>query len=138
MAEKILDLAAKGLTDAKIAKKLGIALSTLSLWKGKHAEFSEALADSKDIADELVVAALLQRALGYRHKATKFFCHEGVIVKEIYTEVYAPDVGAITMWLKNRRPKEWRDAKQLELVPKEKLTEEQLNAIAAQGDDDAS
>lgn len=132
MAEMVLALAAQGLTDKAIARKLGIATSTLALWKGKHESFSDALGDAKEISNELVIAALFQRAIGYRHQAIKFFCHEGVIVSQRYTEVYAPDVGACTMWLKNRDPDHWRDSNAKEVDPNA-LTDAQLAAIAAKG-----
>jgi hypothetical protein len=114
LAETILALAAEGRTDAEIAETLGIARSTLALWKGRHARFSDALAEAKDHADELVEAALLQRAIGYQHPAVKFFCYEGVVVKQEYTEIHAPDVGAAKFWLANRQPDRWREVKALE------------------------
>lgn len=114
LVETILALAAEGKTDAQIAKRLGIARSTLALWKGGHAEFSDAVSKAKNVADDLVEAALFQRAVGYRHPAVKFFCHEGRITSERYTEIYPPDTGAATLWLKNRRPDEWREKTEIE------------------------
>lgn len=114
LAAKILAMAAAGDSDGKIAAKLGIARSTLSLWKSKHGEFSEALGEAKDIADELVEAALFQRAVGYRHPAVKFFCHEGFVTSQKYIEIYPPDANAAQFWLKNRQPDRWRELKALE------------------------
>ncbi len=73
-----------GLTDLQIAKNIGIQQSTFYDWKLKHAEFSEALKRSKDVADYEVENALFKKAkMG--------------------------DVTAQIFWLKNRKPKQWRD-----------------------------
>ena len=116
LALRILELAKSGKTDAQIAKAVGIALSTLKLWKADRADFSAALKDAKDIADSMVEAALFQRAVGYRHPAVKFFCDKGIVVSQRYTEVYAPDVTACIFWLKNRQPDRWRDVHKHEVA----------------------
>lgn len=73
-----------GLTDVQIAKNIGIQQSTFYDWKLKHVEFSEALKRSKDVADYEVENALFKKAkMG--------------------------DVTAQIFWLKNRKPKQWRD-----------------------------
>lgn len=73
-----------GLTDLQIAKNIGVAMSTFCDWKNKHPEFSEALKRSKEVADFEVESALFKKAkMG--------------------------DVTAQIFWLKNRKPKQWRD-----------------------------
>jgi hypothetical protein len=73
-----------GLTDLQISKNIGVAMSTFCDWKNKHPEFSEALKRSKDVADYEVENALFKKAkMG--------------------------DVTAQIFWLKNRKPKQWRD-----------------------------
>lgn len=73
-----------GLTDLQIAKNIGVAMSTFCDWKNKHPEFSEALKRSKEVADYEVESALFKKAkMG--------------------------DVTAQIFWLKNRKPKQWRD-----------------------------
>lgn len=73
-----------GLTDLQIAKNIGVAMSTFCDWKNKHPEFSEALKRSKEVADYEVENALFKKAkMG--------------------------DVTAQIFWLKNRKPKQWRD-----------------------------
>jgi len=37
----------QGMTEEQVAKRLGVAYSTLSLYKKKHSEFSEALKKAK-------------------------------------------------------------------------------------------
>ena len=73
-----------GLTDVQIAKNIGITTSTLYEWKNKYSDFSEALKESKEVADFEVESALFKKAkMG--------------------------DVTAQIFWLKNRKPKQWRD-----------------------------
>lgn len=73
-----------GLTDVQIAKNIGITTSTLYEWKNKYPDFSEALKESKEVADFEVESALFKKAkMG--------------------------DVTAQIFWLKNRKPKQWRD-----------------------------
>ena len=87
-----------GLTDEQIANNIGITPSTLYAWKGKFSEISEALKKGKEIVDIEVENALLKRAKNGR--ITKIV----TVTKEV-----PPDVGAAAMWLKNRKPKVWRD-----------------------------
>jgi hypothetical protein len=105
---RILELAAEGRTDAQIAKAVGVSRVTLHNWKGAYPDFLSALKDAKDVADQLVMASLFQRACGYSHPAIKFFMTKtGEIVSKRYTEHYPPDVMAGMYWLNNRRPKKW-------------------------------
>jgi len=111
-------LAEHGKTDEQIAQYVGVALSTLSLWKKTvGGEFSEALKECKNIADDLVEASLLNRALGYRTKEVKVFCYEGNIIEHEVVKEYAPSDTAMIFWLKNRRPDKWRD--RVEIAQKE-------------------
>ena len=88
-----------GLTDEQIAHNMGIAPSTLYEWKKQYSEISEALKKGKEVVDKMVENALLKRAL----KVTK------VVEKEVI-----PDTTAQIFWLKNRKPEEWRDKRQVE------------------------
>ena len=105
-----------GLTDEMIAEKLGIATSTFYDYKNKYSEFSETLKKGKEVIDYEVENALLKRALGYEYKEiTKeekwnklTESYEMVITKEVTKQV-PPDTTAQIFWLKNRKPKQWRD-----------------------------
>ena len=57
-----------GLTDEQIAYNLGIAVSTLYVYKEQHEEFSEALKRGKEVVDYEVENALLKLALGYGYE----------------------------------------------------------------------
>ena len=76
--------AREGLTDAQIAHNIGINPATIYDWKNKYPEFANALKKGKEIVDFEVENALLKRAL-------------------------SGDTTAQIFWLKNRKPKLWRD-----------------------------
>jgi len=116
MRDKIMALAGAGKTDKQIAQEIHVSESTIHHWKHLHgAEFSESLKEAKCIADELVEASLLNRALGYQTKEIKFFAHEGTVTdqKEVIKE-YPPDPTSMIFWLKNRQPDRWRDKQEIE------------------------
>lgn len=73
-----------GLTDEQIAHNMGVAHSTLKVWKDKFPALSASLKKGKEIVDYEVENALLNKALG-------------------------GDTTAQIFWLKNRRPGKWRD-----------------------------
>lgn len=107
--EKILELAEEGKTDEEIAEIIGVSRKTIGIWKKTNWELGVALREAKLDADALVEASLFQRAVGYSHKATKFFQHEGCIITEDYVEHYPPDTSAAKFWLNNRQPDRWRE-----------------------------
>ena len=113
-------LFADGGTEEQVAKALGVSAVTLRAWKRRNPEFLSASTIAKDAADEKVVASLYQRALGYSHPAVKIVtvargANQGSDVVEVpYTEHYPPDATSMIFWLKNRRPKEWRDKQEVE------------------------
>lgn len=114
-----------GLIDVQIAKELGIAKSTLNLWKRDYPEFAEALREPKNLVDSLVEDALLRRALGYEVEETEVTADKkgqasGAQeqpkgrVKKLRKHV-PPDTTAAIFWLKNRQPGRWRDKQEHEL-----------------------
>ena len=102
-------MAKKGATEQEIADVLDVTVLTIYNWKKAHPEFFEQLKSWKLEADEKVERSLYERAMGYEHKETKLFCHEGMIIAEDITRRYPPDTTAGIFWLKNRLPKDWRD-----------------------------
>ena len=103
---KIQGWARDGLIDEQIAHNMGITTKTLYEWKNKYGEISEALKKGKEVIDRQVENALLKRALGYAYDETTY--EDGVETKRVTKEV-APDTTAQIVWLKNRKPAEWRD-----------------------------
>ena len=135
---KIEGWARDGLTDEQIAYNMGISVATLYNWKKSHLEILEALKKGKEVIDRQVENALLKRALGYRYtEQTKEFVPElgkMVVTKEVTKEV-AGDTTAQIFWLKNRKPNEWRDKRDVEMSgevntnPFEELTTEELKKL---------
>ena len=104
-------LSRAGLNEDVIASEMGISRATLFNWKNKHPEFLDAIQAGKEDSDDIVKASLYQRATGYDHKAVKIFMPANAEepVYAPYVEHVPPDVGAIKMWLTNRKPKDWKD-----------------------------
>jgi len=107
-------LAKDGLTHEEIAKRLGCSEDTLRKWRKLYPEFSGALKEGKDQADARVEMSLYKRAIGYEYAETKTTTSSDGTKTELKTVHISPDPTSCIFWLKNRRPKEWRDSKQLE------------------------
>lgn len=105
----------QGATNTEIARELGITTATLHRWRIRYPEFCSALQSGKAISDDRVERSLYERANGYEYKAEKIFCQDGKIIRAKYTERVPPDVAAAFIWLKNRRPNDWRDRKDVAL-----------------------
>lgn len=124
-----------GLSEEQIAHNMGCSRSTLNEWKARFPEISEALRRGREVIDYEVENALVKRALGYsateriyeRVWVDKLGKFVNVNTKTVKREV-APDVGAICFWLKNRRPKTWRDRPELQMDVE---TLEKVDAILA-------
>jgi hypothetical protein len=108
-AQQASKLCALGATDAQLADFFGVAISTISLWKVQHKEFSEAINVPKAEADSRVEQSLYRRALGYEHDEVDIRVIEGRIVETPIRKYYPPDTAAMIFWLKNRKKDEWRD-----------------------------
>lgn len=100
----------RGHIEKELAVHLGISEETLNVYKKKYPEFSESLKRGKVSTDDEVENALLKRAVGFTMKVND---------KDVY---YPPDVTAQIFWLKNRRPDQWRDTKNIEFKGDQKIT----------------
>ena len=103
-----------GLTDEQTAHNMGISYTTLKDWINKFPSISAALKKGKAPVDIEVENALLKRALGYTEEETIIDIIEqpdGRTRKQVrkIKRVFPPDVTAQIFWLKNRKPKQWRD-----------------------------
>ena len=107
---KLEGWARDGLTDEQIAKNIGINRDTLYRWKKAYPDFSDALKRGKEVIDRQVENALLTRALGYTYDEVTF--EDGVEVKRVRKQV-VPDTTAQIFWLKNRKPEDWRDKREI-------------------------
>lgn len=103
-----------GLTDEQIAHNIGVGYSTFNDWLAKFPVIKEALKKGKAPVDIEVENALLKRALGYTDEETITEIIElpgGKQRKQVrkVKKVFPPDVTAQIFWLKNRKPKQWRE-----------------------------
>jgi len=106
-------LAKQGLSNEAIADAMSIGEKTLYIWKSKYSEFRQALENGKTWPDDLVEAALYQRAVGYSHPAEKIMVVAGKIEKVEYIEHFPPDPNAAEFWLTNRRKDKWAHKQQI-------------------------
>lgn len=108
--------ARNGLTDEQIAHNMGIAYSTLRVWKEKYPALSAALKKGKEVTVLEVENALLKRALGYSYIETRREVDADGKKKVVRTEKQVlPDTTAQIFYLKNRCPERWRDRQNIEL-----------------------
>lgn len=115
-AEQVAKLCALGATDYELADFFGVDVRTIYRWRHSHPEFCQAQKVGKEAADERVERSLYQRAIGYEQEGVKIFMPAGADapVYAPFTAKIAPDVTAAIFWLKNRRPEDWRDRREVE------------------------
>jgi len=85
--------AREGLTDEQIANNMGISRSTLAKWKNEISDISDTISAGKEISDFEIENALFESAKNGNFQAQQF-------------------------WLKNRKPKVWRDKQETEITGK--------------------
>lgn len=103
-----------GLTEPQICQNMGIGISTLTEWKTKFPAIAASIKKGREPVDIQVENALLRRALGYDYEETITEVEDlggGRTKKHVrkVTRHVAPDTTAQIFWLKNRKPKQWRD-----------------------------
>lgn len=114
VAKKLCEL---GATDSDLAHAFEVSRSTIFTWRATHPDFLDACEVGKQAADDRVVRSLYERANGYSYDSCKIFLPKDAPAPVIvpYVEHVPPSDTAAIFWLKNRRPKEWRDRSQHEL-----------------------
>lgn len=106
-------LAKLGATDLDVAQAFGVSVRTVHRWKLDYPQFEEALRLGKDEANDLVEKSLFKRATGYTFDSEKIVSTGGVVQRVETMEHVPPDTTAAIFWLKNRKPDDWRDTKNL-------------------------
>nr|DAR08426.1 MAG TPA: terminase small subunit [Caudoviricetes sp.] len=105
-----------GLTDKQIAAKIGISKQTFYDWQKRYPDFSDSLKRGKEVIDRKVENALLKRALGYSYdEITEITDEKGRTTTKVITKQVIPDTTAQIFWLKNRKPNEWREKREVEI-----------------------
>lgn len=109
-------LCERGATDNDLAHMFGVTVMTVWRWRARYPDFADACVVGKEQADERVARAFYQRAVGFYVETEKIFAPSvpGADPVRVKTrEYYPPDVTAGQFWLKNRRPDEWRDRREV-------------------------
>lgn len=128
-AEKLCKL---GATDADLADFFGVNTTTIWRWQSQFPEFCNALKVAKEEADARVERSLYQRATGYTFSSEKVFQFQGKVVRTPVVEHCPPDTTAMIFWLKNRKPDEWRDARDVNVRRFDQMSEEELDRAIAE------
>jgi transposase len=115
----------EGKTEEDIARRLDISVGTLRSWKKKCPALARALAMDPKVADSQVESALLKKALGYESREYKIERNAKGECKEVETtKQVGPDMSAISLWLKKRRPERWGDEATTGPPPENNLMDE--------------
>jgi transposase-like protein len=102
----VVNLVARGLTNQEIAQTLDVEERTLYNWRREHEDLAQALVRSKELIDAQVEASLLMKANGYERQVQKATASGKVVT---VTEYFPPSDSAIQFWLRNRKPQEFRE-----------------------------
>lgn len=105
-----------GLSMDQIASNVGVARSTFFNWKSENQMLSDALMINREIADRQVENALFKIAKGFHYTEDKI-APSGTKISDVKS-YQAPNVGAIKLWLSNRKPQTWREKQSIELSGK--------------------
>lgn len=97
-----------GATDADLAVFFEVNEDTINEWKIVHLSFSESLKNGRERADANVAHRLYNRATGYDY-TEETVSRDGIVELRKHAP---PDPASMAIWLKNRRPKQWRDRPQ--------------------------
>lgn len=123
--ERAQELAKNGAIDKEIFKQLGISKTSFYKYQEQFPEFMDSIKKGKESPDDNVEGALYIRAVGYDYEeqVTEVRISEDgtqhTTLVRTFKKHMPGDVTAQIFRLKNRRPKEWRDAKNIELTDKD-------------------
>jgi hypothetical protein len=79
-----------------------VSVFTIRQWRLQYEDFSTTVRLGKQIADERAEQALYERAIGYDYDVD--IGRGKTIIRHI-----PPDLGALKVWLYNRRPDRWKE-----------------------------
>lgn len=116
MLGAVRGMAMLGGTMVQMAKAIGVRFEKLKAMMSEDPELCAAIEEGKSHADDIVEQSLFNRAKGYTRNAVKVFNDEGRPMIVRYEEDVMPDVVACIFWLKNRRPRLWRDRQELNVT----------------------
>jgi hypothetical protein len=119
----ILAACHNGASVTDLCRIIGCSKTTFHQIKRSSVEFSVLLKEGREIADYKVENALFKRACGFEYEETSNevrMNQDGsagqIISVKTVKKVIPPDTGAAMAWLKNRKPKEWRDKQDIDVT----------------------
>ena len=101
-----------GVTEADICKNLDVNNTSWIEYKKEYPELAKALKNGREVIDVMVENALLKAALGYDYTEEELNKITGEPIA--LRKMAHPNTTALIFWLKNRKPREWRDKQELE------------------------
>lgn len=108
-----------GATDKRLAELLQVSERSVNEWKEVHPEFSQSIANGREIADAEIATSLYHRAKGYSHPDVDIKVIQNVVVTTDLVKHYPPDTAAASLWLRNRQGGAWRDKVEQEISGKD-------------------
>lgn len=112
----------QGATTCDLANHFDVSISSVHVWAAVHPEFCAALRIGGAECDDRVEKMLYERAVGYTFDSDKALVVDKAIVHETVREHVPPDIQAIRLWLKNRRPEDWHDNRVIEFGGQVRVT----------------
>lgn len=111
--EQVRAIAMRGITEVEMSEIFDISEREITRWKKQYLLFKRALEEGYTDADQAVLSALYQSAVGYSHEEEKVFQWDGAIVRADTVKHYKPDIAAIKLWVTNRQREHWKDRQQV-------------------------
>lgn len=105
------DYALLGATDEEIAGFLEVSPASVSRWMVEQPSFRKAVKKARVDSLVRVVKSQHRAAVGYKHKETKVFQHEGKLQTIDVVKHYPPSTQAANLILMNRDAAHWKDTK---------------------------
>jgi hypothetical protein len=108
---KVEKWTSEGLTLEEVARRIGVSVFTIHLWRAKYTPFNNAFKKGRENQCETVVASLFKSACGYEveEKTVTFDGNQTMKGAVVSKRHVAPNVGAAAFLLKNLKYKEWKD-----------------------------
>lgn len=103
-------------TVTELADFLHTTYSAIYRWLKAHPDFAEAVARARAKVDDGVEHSFHRTTKGFVVELTKQRVTKDGAIVDIVEQVYIPpNVNAGQFWLRNRRPKDWKDKQVVEL-----------------------
>lgn len=103
-------------TTTELAECLHTTYNTIQRWMRENPDFQSAVMRARDKTDDGVEHSFHRTTKGFTVEVTKQRLTKDGEIVDIVEQVYIPpNVSAGQFWLRNRRPKDWKDKQTLEV-----------------------